>query len=437
MKKKNKNSFMSDRRVIFAASVLIAFFTWVVVAGFISPGETKVITNVLINYKLHADDYRNRGLQIVGDIKDVMADVEVRGNGSEIGGFNNSDVAVYLDFSGVTGPGVQEVPLRGMRVAPGEYSIIGVSLRNSQHSMARNPKSTVTLTFEEVSTAHIPVQVRAEGITADAGFFRDTPMLSNSEVVLTGPKSEVSRVASAMVEIVGEEARTESKMYQGLQVHLMDANGNLLDPEQVSHLSISPETIDVEIPILEQHDIEIGVDFTGVPQGLDMEWFNQRVHLSADTLMVVGSRASFQNLSVPLSIATFDISQLKIGWVSDPVTIQLPNGLRNQDQFKQVTASFDSSGLVERTFRVTNFRVENGPRNATITPVPESVTVSLIGPEEVIDTLLPENIVVQIDAFNVTARAGQQTIPARVIVPRATQVFAIGEYPIVCDVEIS
>ena len=436
MKKQNKKSFLSDKRLVLAVSLLTAILSWIVVAGFINPGGSYVIQSVMIDYKRNADEYRNRGLQIVGEMPDSMADVQVVGDGSVTGRLNNTDVAVFLDFSGVNGPGVHEVPLRGTRITQGNYDIRDISVRNSQHSMRQNPKNTVTLTFEEVETRHFPITVHSEGITADSGFFKDTPVLSNNEVVITGPRSEVARVAQVVAEIDGEEVRTESKMYQGEALVLLDSSGNVLSESQVSHLSLSPEIVDVEIPILERNEISIGVDFTGMQPGFDMEWFNSRVHLSADSLQVVGTTAAFQNLSTPLSIATFDMSQLGMGWVSDPVTIELPTGLRNQDQFKQVTASLDTAGMVEKTFRVTNFQVENGPRNAQIAPLPESVTVSLIGQQDQMEALLPENIVIQIDAFNVVARQGQQTIPARILVPRANRVFAVGDYPVVCDVVI-
>lgn len=436
--KSNRKKLFDDRRIVLVASLIIALLSWVVIAGFINPGMVTTIPNVIIDYKRNAEEYRTRGLQIVGDITDVMADVEVTGDGSLIGAFVNTDVAVYLDFSGVTVPGVHEVPLRAVKVTPGNYTITGVSLRNGEHSLRKNPKNTVTLMFEEVESTHLPITVFSDGITAASGYFKDTPILSHTEVVVTGPRSEVNRVSRAMVYITGEEERTESKLYQAQKVILLDTSGNEIDISMISNLTMSPEVIDIEIPILDMVNVDIGVEFIGASPNFDMAWFQSLISLSSDSLEVVGASSAFENLSTPVTIATFDMADITLNWVSDPVSVQLPDALQNKDSLKQITASLNSEGnLVERSFPVTNIEVVNGPPNATIVPINNTVTVSIIGPADQVEALLPENIMIQVDAFGIPAnRGGKQTIPGRIVIPGADRVFASGNYPIVCNVVV-
>ena len=77
---------------------------------------------------------------------------------------------------------------------------------------------------------------------------------------------------------------------------------------------------------------------------------------------------------------------------------KIVDGLTWKDELMQVTATFDTSGMVEKTFVVENITVVNGPLNASVTPVYESITVKLIGEEEQIEQVNPqvENIVVNL-----------------------------------------
>ena len=102
--------------------------------------------------------------------------------------------------------------------------------------------------------------------------------------------------------------------------------------------------------------------------------------------------------------------------------------------------SFDTEELAEQTFTVAeeNIEVIHGAENLEITPVQSrGINVQLVGPVDVLESLLPENIIVQVDAFGVTAtESGQQTIRARVLVGSSNQVFAVCAYEVLCDVKV-
>lgn len=436
---KNKKSLFDDKRLILIASLILATLSWIIIAGFIDPGNSRTIPYVVIDYSRGEADYKEKNLQIVGELKDIYADVQVKGDGSVIGPLTHNSVTVYPDYSGVNGPGTFDLPLRAVRLTSDTYNFGSLSVRGNGHSLDSDPVDHVTLTFEEVDKKTFPVVVRAEGVTAATGYFKDTAVSKPTEVTVTGPKTEVERIAQVVAEITAEEEREELARYTGVELVLLDANGQMLDAEELG-ISFSVEVADVEIPIYQIHTIGLTVSFTGLPQNIDNEWFQNRVHLSVDTLDVVGSAAAFEHLANPYPIEVFDVTQLGMGWESDPIIIELPEGLRNLNQLRQVVASFDTTDLVEKTFEVPaeNIIVNNGPRNATISPIVSTISVRLMGDPEQINALLPENITLQVEAFGISAsRGSQQTIPARVLVPGANRVFAVGSYPVVCDVTVN
>lgn len=436
MNKNGKKKLFDNKKVVLAASVLLALLSWVIVAGFINPGKTKTIPNVRIDYQRREEDYIKKGLQIVSDQKDyTFTDVMVSGE-SIISGFTNTDVLVYMDFSAVNGPGTHMIPLKAEKVAGGNYFIEAFSVKNSEHSLRRSPLTSVPVTFETVESKTFEVKVKAENVTASDDYFKDAAVLSVPEVTITGPASEVARVAQ-VVAVIDDSLQThETQIYSSVPLTLYDASET---PFETDLLQFSPsDHVDVTIPILEVKSIELGVGFIGTPQGFDTEWFMQHVSLTQNEIEIIGNSTTLTNLSEPYIVAEFDVMELSPGWESEPITIEFPEGVRSNDNISQVAARLDSSDMSQKTFDVSNLRIVNTPPNATVEPLRDSLSVTLMGDESQLEELLPENIVVTIDAFNISAaRSGQQSIPARIVIPSANRVFATGNYSVVCDIEVS
>lgn len=376
MNKKNKRRLLDDRRIVLVLAFTLAIVSWIIVAGFINPGKTVTIPNVRIDYNKKADELTKRDLQIVTDLSRVsFADVMVSGDGSTISRFTNTDVMVYADFSSVNGPGTHMVPLKAEKVTSGNYSIVDWTLRNSEHSFRNSPINTVELTFEKIERKSFPITVHADDITAAPGFFRDNPELSQAEIVVSGPTSEISRVAQVAAVITEDEERSESKIFT-VPLVLLDAQGNEIESE---HLTIAPvDAVEVTIPILEIREIKLEAGFIGMPANLDTDWFLSRISLTTNEIKVLGTAQAFQNLSNPFTIGQIDITELGLNWQSEPLTIELPEGLRTQDPMRQVVVNFDSEGLVERTFEVTNMTSVNVPSNVGLNPLNEKLSATSI-----------------------------------------------------------
>ncbi len=432
---KTNKKLLDHKRVVFLIGAVIAFVTWVVIAGFINPGDSNDISGIPIDYERDAQDYKGKNLQMVGQPPRSIAQVRVEGDGAVIGPLGRTSVTVYADYGVVNGAGTYDVPLYADAIAPGSYSIAALSVQGGGHSLQNSPQDYVTLTFEAVESREFAVEVKADGISAAEGYFAEAPVANPAAVLITGPKTQIDQIARVQAVVPNEDVLDEQGNYPAVPLTLLDAAGAVLDSEGLAY---SSEAVDVAIPMMEIRTLPLTVEFTGMPRTFDDEWFMGLVHLSADELQVVGSADAFENIS-SLSVATFDISELSLGWESDPVNIVLPEGLENHDQLRQITVSLDTSGMAEKTFEVPidSSNVRNGPLNATISPVAASISVRLLGPEEQIDALLPENISVQIDAFSIQASSGgQQRIPVRVRVPSASRTIAMGGYSVVCDVTI-
>ncbi len=440
-KNKKKADTFASRRFILLLSLVAAFLVWVVVAGFIDRGRSIPITNVLIDYSYNEASYLAHDLMIVTPSKDIYTDVRVTGDSAEIAplSFQKDAVTVYPDYSRVTQPGTYDLALYASKAAPGSWRVTSLSTKTDGHSLDENPYQMVTLTFEKVETKTLPVTVQAENVSAAPGFFTGTPLATPESVTLRGPKSKVDMVSRVVASLAQQEELTERKRYMGVPIILQDENGQPISAED-NGIIISPDVVEVDISVLVLRTMHLTVDFVGLPAYFDTAWFNRRVHLSSNQVEVVGPAAAFEAYGDTIVAETFDASSLSLNWESGEIAIPVPedSGLRVNDEQRTVTAYFDTTGLVVKTFEVPVVAedVVNTPANADIAPIQDTVTVKLLGPPEQIDALLPENITVEIDASGMSAaRSGQQDLPARVRVPAVNRCIPLELYSILCNVE--
>ena len=108
------------------------------------------------------------------------------------------------------------------------------------------------------------------------------------------------------------------------------------------------------------------------------------------------------------------------------------------DNISSITVSFDSSRLETKTMNLpaSCVQVVNLPSTYTLTVQTERLmNVTLCGPAGLLDTLVPEQVVIEIDADDFYVAAGQQNIACRLYVPSNGKIFALGSYVIQCKIE--
>ncbi len=451
--KKSKKGLWDDKRLVFVASLLLAVIAWVVVAGFIAPGDTRFIRNVRIDYVSREAQYSEKNLLLVGTLPRQHADVEVSGDNSVTGGLNQSSVRVYADYSAVNGPGVYRVPLYAEKVTPGDYNIIDLTVRNGGSNIA-GPRDTVEMTFQEKLYKTFTIQVRASQLEAAPGHTLGDILKTPTQVTVSGPKNEVERISSVVADVADVlDSDTQTVVLNDLTAYsvplsFLDANGNRLDIRAMA-LDIDASAANVEVPVHYINTIALTATFANLPDNIDREWFNGRVSVQPESIQVSGPAEAFENLQPPFPVKIFDASSLGLNWVSESIPIVLPNNLINMNGTGEdgtgaprtmAVVSFNTEGLAEKTFDIPieNIHVVNAPANTEVLPVNDVVTVRLLGDAAQLESLLPDNIFVEVSAAGISAgNSGLQSMAARVLVPSRNQVLPLGSYVITCNVEPS
>lgn len=425
-KTKSGKSPFDDKRIVLIVSLLTAFLSWVVVAGFIQPGDDIPIKDIIIDYKKTESSYKNLNLIMVGEKPAVYANAIVQGNNSLISSLKSGDISIYPDFRSVTGPGVFDVDLRYEKIASGDYDVI-------QWGIGNNYSQTIKVEFEELLTKSLPIGVKADNVNAAEGFFReDTPKPEKTEVEIEGAASIVNKIVSAVAIVDDNTEGEESLTFDNVPVKFFDADGIEVD---ISTISVSVESTDVEIPILKEGILQLGIDFSGVRNNFDTQWLHSLARFSQDSIHVAARSDIIEGLPETYIIDTIDVSEIVQG-VQFEIPLVLPGNIRNRDNVESVFVSFDLTSLKSQTMTipVRDVRVINVQTGLEVEVVDErALSVALVGDGVQIDELLPENVFLQIDAYNISA-IGRQEIPARVVISKSDRVFAIGSYKVMCEV---
>ena len=424
MEKKNNKRIIDNNYAMMALSLLLAVVAFVVIAGYMLPNTQSRISKVRIDPNMYRSQYLGSDLMIISELPQT-ANVWIEGTDNSVSLVNASDVVVRIDYSPVTGPGEYVLSLVGeKRGISGNYSFLKIE------------PATVTVRFDTVETRTLTLEVRASGVTAADGFFRDTPVAAPQVVDVTGPSAKMQELDSAVAIVTNEEVRNRTMRYSGVAVTLLDHNGNVMD---MTYFTLSVNQVEVTVPVLEVREIPLTVGFTGVPAGFDLEWLLSLMRLSQPTLTVAAETEVFSSVT-EIEIGKIDLSNFTLDTKTYTFTVQLRKELKNFENVPQVTVTFTTAQIMEeKTFNVSNIRVANIPADLSVRPREGSMvySVKLIGEASAIRALLPENIIIEIDAFGlVAAQSGQQTLAARVVVPASNRVFAVGSYEVVCEVSV-
>ncbi len=416
-----KGAFKS-KRFDMLLSVMLALITWVVVVIYIDPAKSKTIEDVPVDFTYNAASFEGLGLDILNKTQ-IYVDIEVEGDGYIVDSLHPEDFTIYPNYTQVKGAGQYELSLtRKESSTQSNYKIIGIS------------PATVPVQFDKIEEKKMPITVVATGIEPEIGYYMDQPVAAPGEVTLRGPVTEISRVAKVVANVTTSEKHKESSI-KTAELELQDKEGNVIVEPLIS---MDKQTVEVTIPILEEREIPITVDFAGVPAGFDTAWLKSKMKLSETSIRVGGPSKLWDTLpSLPLGY--IDLAKFTLdGEFNFPVA--MPEGFQNMDKLLNVTATFDTKDMNRLPVNVTDVRSSGVMPQGLTLNVPAKAKVNnvvLIGPADELKELNPASIIAQINVNDVSKITGQQNVPVQIIIPGSNRIFASGSYTVLCNTVVS
>ena len=418
MKKFKWEKLWGDRRFLLLLSLGIAVLLWLYVTMSVMPNTSTTLSGVPVDFDYDSAKYTTLGLDIVNE-PSYTVDLSLSGDGSVLGAARASDFVVYPDYSSVKGAGSQTLNLN--------VKIVNPDLESRVTATIDRGRRTVDVVFDTILTKTLPVTVETGGLHIAEGYSLNRVSSSPSEITITGPSTEVSQVTAVVASLSMEGELSESQLVQ-VPLEMRDANGKTLD---LPYTTMEDDIVDVTVSVYKQVELPLVVNFINVPSYFDVNTL--QYSLSQETLLVSGPERVVNNLT-ELSVGSFDLSTFSLD-KDYQMNVELPDGIVSNENVSSVTLSFDTTGMSERSFNVSQISVINVPANYQVEVTTKRLNnVVLVGPEEDLEQLSAGSIEARINAEDLQVAVGTQTVAVQIQVPSNPRVFAIGTYTVTCNI---
>ena len=414
-----KRNLLNDRRIRLLLSLLGAVIAWMAVTIVVQPGTTTTIYNVPVDFTYDSAAYTSRGLSIV-NAEEKTVNLKLSGDGYTIGSLSANDFVVYPDWSSVRDSGEKSLRLQ---VRSQSTLLTGVSV-------SIDGDNTVDVVFDVVEEKTLPIQVTTNYLKIADGYILYGTDISKETVTLSGPSTELSKVETCTAEVTYTGELNES-VTLNTPLRFYTAGGKEVTFE---YTQLEESSVDVTLQVYKMATLPVNVNFINAPKDFDDSVLVYA--LSRKELKVAGPTAKIDQLST-LPIGSIDLSTFALN-KSYEMPIELPTDIYLLDNISTITVSFDCSNLETKTMNLPSscVQVVNLPSTYQLTVETDRLmNVTLCGPKGAMETLTPEQVVVEIDAEDFSVATGQQNIACRLYVPSNGKIFALGSYVLQCRID--
>ena len=268
---RKKKNLLDDRRVRLALSVLGAIVAWMVVTIIVQPGTTNTIYNVPVDYTYDSAAYTSRGLSIVS-AEDKTVNLKLSGDGYTIGGLSASDFVVYPDWSSVRDSGEKTLRLL-VRGANGLLNGVTVTMEGSDN--------TVDVVFDVVEEKTLPVTATTNYLRIADGYILYSTEVSKETVTLSGPSSELSKVATCTAEASYDSELTESVTLD-TPLRFYTSGGKEV---KFQYTTLEESNVDVTLQVYKTATLPVKVNFINAPRGFDNSVLSYAYNYTASNII--------------------------------------------------------------------------------------------------------------------------------------------------------
>ena len=319
------------------------------------------------------------------------------------------DFSTVIDVTGL-GAGVHTIPV-DMRLGKEPARILAIE------------PATVTVRLEYRLERSVPIRVQVDG-DPSLGYLRRSPTVVPADVMVSGPSSEVNRVAEAVI-VVSVQAAT-ADVEGSFPVRVQDELG-----QAISGIIVSPDRASIQVPIeLSGYYRFLAVKVVIEGQVAEDHRITE-ITVDPPTVTVFGAPEVIAALpgfieTEPISVAgaIVDISERPALLLPPNVTL-----VSGQKPVEVKVAVEPVQG--SRTVNIPPTIQGLGPSLTATIPL-DTVAVVLSGPLPVLEALRPGDVRVVLDLFGL--QAGKHEIEPEVIVAEGVSAQSI--FPSVIQVEV-
>lgn len=388
-------NFLNDIKRNYKTLILgfiIAFGFWMIVSIQVLPNMEDHISGIVIEAPI-TDFMAQNNLQVISDINETV-NIKIEGKRYDISDLNASDFVATADLSSIHAAGSYTLPLNIAPKTDREYSLISVEPR------------MITLTVDEIITKEITVTPTAPDISLPENYYLDELVASPAKITVTGSASVVNSISKVEARStyhgeLRESSRTNSDLF------MFNSSATRIPTDG---LTLSPESIAVEIPVYKQKELPLKVSITNYPGNFDID--SLKYDIQPKTLIIAAPDDTIDALST-LDIGAIDISDIQLN-KNTLIPIVLPEGYKNLsgNNTALIEWKLESNDYGSLAFKVNsdNITITNKPDNLDVSLVTKQLTFTVIGPSNKLSELTTSDFTVNVNLLGVNLREGNQVV---------------------------
>ena len=398
--------------LLMLLSVFIALILWLYIVGVENP-EADIEKRGLVSF-IGQEAMAERGL-IITEGQNAAVSLRLRGRRSALIDIEEEkDIKVTLNLSDIK--------------SPGQFNhVYDVSVPSGVTVVDRAPYY-INIKAESLVERAIEVRMRLDGNVAE-GYTREAAVIDPAQIRVKGPQSVIDNISHALVVIHREEDISASISDFVSSYQLVMTDGNVLESQFVT---ADVSEVVVDLPVSMYKDIALGVELI---EGGGLSASDVVVGLSHETIRVSGDPAILESLN-GITVRTVELSK-----VLDSSTLSaqvvLPNEVRNLSGVTTVNITLTiKPGISKKTIATDRIEIVHRPENFTVSAITEIVSVTIRGPDALVNEIYAHNIRVVVDLQGAELTVGQQSFGANVYLDGYTDVGIVeGDYRVVLDVQ--
>lgn len=421
-RKINIRNIFYHNTFVLVFSFLCAVIIWFSVTASNTQDRPRVIYDIPISIQL-SEAAQEEGIRVFSQSYS-KADVSVVGSSVIVNKISADDLSVVASLSPnstkLSGNTlvVETIPLTAQKKgnALADYEAVEVS------------PGEITVAYDKYKEATFKI-VNEVKCTSNDGYYVSTPIISQESVVVSGPESAVKKVAKVAVSHEFTEPLTESKSFES-ELVAYDENGNKINLEE-KFLTLSVESVDVDINVLSKQTVELDVTPLNMPQGMT----DSRIIIEPETIDIAGEASvvsKYKTITLPDPI---DFSTINLDNNVLEMDIPMPSSVKNVSNIDTATVTVNLNGFKETTLNLTNFKLSNVPEDKKVTIITKSLPVDVVGSYAQVNRLTSDSIVGTIDMAKLTDKVGNIDVPVTINVSGGSSCWAYGKYTVQVNIQ--
>ena len=377
--------FLTNKKVIFIVSVILAFVFWILTADNI----TKTFTEIPIRYSL--PESISKEFEIFG-ASDETVSVTVDGKRVAVDAMSSESFTAYIDLSDVTETGEKS------------YNVAVRSSENLNIDISRIEPSNITLMIDKPLTKSVPV--KTDFTYHPDGYYVDNNVPETVEI--SGPESYVKLVKCAYISgnVSSNSATSVTNNYKLTLYDNLNPKSEDAKAIKNEYITLSYDSVDVTFRYLVYKE---GVSFSLVNDEnitIPEEYYtftpgNINVAVPVSEL---DKNGEFNDVSVDMG----RLSQFKnetYNFTVDVSDVLTNNMVNKSDGVDRITYRLDFSSLVRKTIEVPSSRCQviNMPDGFNYSK-PDNYSVVVIGTKSALDSIDADKVDILMDFSAVEAK---------------------------------